>query len=223
MKTLFVDVGMTLLGGPKESPSTFICNLLGIALENKSIISNIVFCKDVASPDELITSLEEELRITITDEKRLAIQNFWDLQVLQCQPLDGTENFCSAIIASKVNYYIVSNLWPPFFNALQTHLNDFIINASGLFLSYKIGSCKPSDIFYSHVYSAVSVPAENIIMFGDSFYNDMEPCIKRGSTGILLSMDDNPRSRPQTELKNLIRVKNHAQCLTVIKKINEGK
>ncbi len=222
MTTLFIDVGMTLLGGPNESPATFICNLLGIPLENKRIVSRIVFCRDVTSSEELVDLLKSELEVNIKDAQSLAIRDFWDSQMKACQPLEGAKAFCDDIIALGIDYYIVSNLWPPFYDALKAHLNAFANNANGLFLSYKIGSCKPSDEFYSYVYSAVSVPAKDILMIGDSMNNDMKPCIERGSTGILLSMNNNPRSCPQTELKRLVRVKSHAECLSVIKAIHKG-
>lgn len=222
---ILLDVGLTLLGGPQLSPSSFICDLLSLPRYAKQAVSDIVFARCFPNADGLVDHLSVVFEMNISDIQRTALVDYWNNQLSACHPLPGAEEFCDEIIRHQFPYCIASNLWKPFHMALTRFLPDIERKSQHLFLSYMLGARKPSREFYDSVYSTISVPRQDVIIVGDSFENDIAPCMARGSTCIMLDQfgtADNSRLKARlAELPdgNLYIAKNHRECLAVLKSI----
>lgn len=183
---LLIDIGLTLLGGPEKSPSTFLVELFSLPSENKSAVADLVFCREHESPGHLMDDLTESLRLKPSREQADRIERYWHSQVQECRPLPGVGEFCDYLITAAIPYAIVSNLWRPFHAALSHYLPAFERNARQAFLSYKLGARKPGKAFYDAVYNGIGESPSDMLMLGDSLHNDIIPCLERGTSAVLL-------------------------------------
>jgi FMN phosphatase YigB (HAD superfamily) len=222
MPILLIDVGLTLLGGPKKSPATFICETFGLPRECKGAVADIVFCQEHGGPGDLLESLSIGLDRQISGGEEATIAEYWERQGIECVPLPGAKAFCEEIIRVGYRYYVVSNLWCPFHGALTKWLPDFELSSEGSFLSYKMGARKPSDRFYSQVFSQVCVAPTDLVMIGDSLDNDIIPCVSRGAKAILMNFSpaktgSNVDGVMASANGKVHMAKSYDECLTVLK------
>jgi FMN phosphatase YigB (HAD superfamily) len=221
---ILIDVGLTLLGGPTRSPATFITELLSLPQSTKPLISDIVFSQEHSTPDDLLDSLSTILKIEFSDAQRSSLIDYWVSQLDECLPLPGAQEFCKAIIENKYPYCIASNLWKPFHMALTRFIPEIEPSAKFLFLSYIMGARKPSDEFYNHVFLAIDAKPQNVVMVGDSFENDIFPCLSRGATCVMLDLADKLTDRSSIMERastypdaQLHIAKTHSECLDLLK------
>jgi FMN phosphatase YigB (HAD superfamily) len=221
---ILIDVGLTLLGGLTRSPATFITELLSLPQSTKPLISDIVFSQEHATPDDLLDNLSHVLKINLPDDQRSGLIGYWTKQLDECLPLPGAQEFCKAIIESKYPYCIASNLWKPFHMALTRFIPEIEPNAKFLFLSYIMGARKPSDKFYNNVFLTIDVHPQNVIMVGDSFENDILPCLARGATCLMLDLATKSAGNSSIMERlstypdaRLHIVRTHSECLDLLK------
>ena len=190
---LLIDIGQTVLGGPTRSPAGFITELLSLPQSAKPLISDLVFSQNHSTAADLIDDLSGALNCGFSDRQRAELTGYWNAQLDECLPLPGAGEFCQAIIDGKYPYALASNLWKPFHMALTRFIPELEANARFLFLSYVIGARKPSDDFYNHVFGTIldgtilERPG-NVVMIGDSFENDILPCLARGAVCVMLDL-----------------------------------
>lgn len=221
MRMILLDIGLTLLGGPLLSPTKFISSVFSLPTESKSVLADVVFCNDYPGPDALLARLTEEFSLNVSAQQRDKLYQYWHDQVRVCTPLEGAPQFCKAIIERGYPYCIASNLWNPFYEAFVRHLPDVAKHAQNMFLSYTIGSRKPTARFYEYIFSAIGMSPEHTIMIGDSLDNDIIPCLNAGTTCIMLAKADTDIAYIEQQLSiyptgQFHIATAHAECLHIL-------
>jgi len=181
---VFLDIGFTLIGGPKLSPPKKIREILGLDHIHLAFLSQIIFSKNHKSIDSLISSIEESIKVDISNYQRDEISEFWNRQFSDVYEIDGASSLVKKLHYYKLNIHIVSNLWYPFYNKYKIIFKDLLKYIKTETLSFKEGIGKPSAEFYDiAIKKAGALPLKSI-MIGDSIYNDIIPCAERGMSCI---------------------------------------
>lgn len=222
---LLIDLGFTILGGPAQSPPAFIREILSLPPGGKDVLADILFCRAHASPQELALALARALGRELSAYETGAIASYWDRQLEECRPLPGAKDFCRRILAAGYPFHIVSNLWRPFHLSLSRHLPKFERGAQSLLLSYQLGARKPHRAFYDLVFKLIPNEAPGgMIMIGDSWDNDIAPCLERGLTAVLLASDRcrdvaavAARAAPNYPPGRLLAATGYDDCLEILR------
>lgn len=223
MKTLLIDLGFTILGGPDKSPASFLGETLSWPPGDKNFLSDLVFCQTHTSAPALADALGRRLNRALSADEIKAVTAYWAGQIDQCLPLPGAADFCRQIMARDYPFHIVSNLWPPFHQALSYHLPEFERAAKGSWLSYKLGVRKPSAAFYDTVLAGIDINPRALIMIGDSWDKDIAPCLEQGLTAVWLASERCPdvleiaaRRAPEYPRGQLMAAGNYHDCLEIL-------
>lgn len=224
MKTLLIDLGFTILGGPDRSPASFLGETLSWPPGDKNFLSDLVFCQTHSSAPALAAALGKRLNRALSEIEIRAVAAYWESQIDQCRPLPGAAAFCRQIIAEKYPFHIVSNLWPPFHQALSHYLPEFESAARGSWLSYQLGARKPTPAFFDKVLAGIDINPSALIMIGDSWDKDIAPCLERGLTAVWLASERCPNvaqlaalRAPQYPEGRLLAADNYHDCLKILR------
>ena len=177
---VFLDIGFTLLGGPKLSPPKKIREILGLDDRHLTILSQIIFSENHESIDSLISSIEESMAVEISKFQRDEISEFWSRQFSDVYEIDGASSLLKKLNYYQLNIHIVSNLWYPFYNKYKIIFRDLLKYIKTETLSFKEGIRKPSAGFYDIAIKKAGALPFKSIMIGDSIGNDIIPCAERG-------------------------------------------
>lgn len=177
---IFLDIGFTILGGPKLSPPKKIAEILQLDASYLEIIRNIIFCENHTSVESLIFSLGSKIQREVNIEEEKKIQSFWQNQKEAAYPLEGAESLLKYLNEAEDRIHIVSNLWYPFYEKFFELVSKLQIRISSETLSFSEGIKKPSPQFYKIALAKAGALPELSIMIGDSIDNDITPCIQLG-------------------------------------------
>jgi FMN phosphatase YigB (HAD superfamily) len=226
---IFLDIGFTLIGGPKLSPAKQVAEILQLGSESLFQVSDIVFCQEHYSPDSLICSLEQTLGIRLAEDQLLDIRSLWKRQYLDAYELKDADRLLRFLMSSPAAMHIVSNIWHPFFMAFETLFPTVMPYFSTITVSYKEGVRKPSRSIFERALARSQASPQDSIMVGDSFTKDIVPCCDLGMTCIWVKSrpghEDEEKNQRSAPLKSraVFEVENLLQALTLIQRmVNNG-
>jgi len=180
MYDIFLDIGFTLVGGPKLSPGKRLVEILELGPESLPVVQDIVFCERHDTLKSLTDSIGERFKLHISPDSLRAIEEVWNRQFSEAYPLDGASEFLSFLMSGPYGVHLVSNIWKPFFSAFSALFPLAEKHCKTITLSFREGVRKPSvDIFKLALKRANAAPAKSI-MVGDSFSKDIVPCCELG-------------------------------------------
>ena len=191
----FLDIGFTLLGGPRLSPPKMIASILELDDARRDELSKLVFTRNHTEPLSLIEDLENFTSAKIDGQRRRRIVDFWDRQYEDVFTLDYALEFVSGLIDSGVNVHIVSNLWFPFYDRFTQIFAESMPYFKSETLSFREGVRKPDPRFYEIALKKSGADPARSFSVGDSLGNDIVPYAVMGMKCVWY------QSRPLTDEK----------------------
>ncbi len=176
----FLDIGFTLLGGPKLSPPKMIASILELDDSRRDELSELVFTRNHTKPLSLIEDLEDFTSAKIDGDRRRRIVDFWDRQYEEVYTLDYALEFVAGLIESGVNVHIVSNLWFPFYDRFAQIFAESMPYFKSETLSFREGVRKPDPRFYEIALKKSGADPARSFSVGDSLGNDIVPYAEMG-------------------------------------------
>ncbi|MDM8548692.1 HAD family hydrolase [Desulfobacterales bacterium HSG2] len=177
---VFLDIGFTLMGGPKDSPPKMIRHVLNLEDDCSEVLYDIVFCENHQTSDSLVNSLEKAFGLRINSDQRREIANFWQMQYVSAYELEGASAFIKNLARSGLGLHIVSNLWLPFYQKFKIVFREIFNMLSSETLSFEEGIRKPSLEIYRRASDRSGALLAESVMVGDSVGNDIIPCAELG-------------------------------------------
>ncbi len=171
----FLDIGFTLLGGPKLSPPKTIAKILNLEKSFLDRLSGIVFAQNHSDPRSLADSLEECVGREIDRGERSRIADFWNGQYDEVYELEWASGFMRGLIDAGIDIHIVSNLWFPFHDGFRQIFASYLPFIKSETLSYKEGVRKPDPEFYRIAFQKSGADPADSFSVGDSLGNDIAP------------------------------------------------
>lgn len=196
---VFFDIGATLIEGPASNPADEIVGSLALPPDARQGIHDLIFRTPVDDIDPLVCKISEEFSVR-RDIVAPVLAGIWDGQVAAPRAIEGGHDAINGLVEAGFDYGYISNIWAPY---LKGFLNLYPEESSRpMFLSYKCGVEKPDTSFYLKALTAIGGRAEDTVMIGDSYENDMAPALEVGMKAIWLL------HRLEKEKADIIRVVN---------------
>ena len=197
---VFFDIGSTLIDGPPLGPARRLSDTLGLGPEAIAELERILFRSPARDPEQLANTITSRLRV---DRERAleACTALWNAQLQEAYVLPGAREAIDALKSAGIPRAYLSNIWPPFYEHFR---QEFAEEAAGQpqFLSFETGLMKPDPAFFQLVLRAVEARAEDAVMVGDTYRNDIRPAIELGMRTVWVL------HRPEKEKADLIAVMN---------------
>jgi len=196
---VFFDIGSTLIDGPPQGPARRLSELLGLGREVIPELERILFRSPASDPDQLANTIVNRLRV---DHKAAldACITLWNAQLDEAYVLPGAREAIASLRAAGIQRAYLSNIWPPFYAHFQEQFAEE--ERQPQFLSFETGLMKPDPAFFQLALRAVEARAEDAIMVGDTYKNDIRPAIELGMRTIWIL------HRPEKEKVDLAAVLN---------------
>jgi HAD superfamily hydrolase (TIGR01509 family) len=197
---VFFDIGSTLIDGPPFGPARRLSEALGLGAAAVGELERILFRSPASDPEELANTIVNRLRV----EKARALEAcavLWKAQLEEAYVLPGARELIAQLKSAGIPRAYLSNIWPPFYEHFQ---QEFAEEAASQpqFLSFKTGLMKPDPAFFQLALRAVEARAEDAVMVGDTYKNDIRPAIELGMRTVWVL------HRPEKEKADLIAVMN---------------
>jgi len=197
---VFFDIGSTLIDGPAFGPARRLSENLGLGPEVVGELERILFRSPARDPEELTNTIVNRLRV---DHNRAleACTTLWNAQLEEAYVLPGARKVIERLKSAGVPRAYLSNIWPPFYEHFKL---EFPEEAAGQpqFLSFETGLMKPDPAFFQLALRALETRAEDAVMVGDTYQNDIRPAIELGMRTVWVL------HRPEKEKADLIAVMN---------------
>ena len=198
--TVFFDIGSTLIDGPPFGPARRLSDALGLGSEAVRELEKILFRSPARDPEELANTVVNRLRVDF-DGAFQACTALWNAQLAEAYVLPGARETIQALRAAGIPRAYLSNIWPPFYEHFRQEFAEEAENQPQ-FLSFQTGLLKPDPAFFQHALRALEVRAQDAVMVGDTYKNDIRPAIELGMRTVWVL------HRPEKEKADLIAVLN---------------
>jgi len=197
---VFFDIGSTLIDGPKFGPARRLADTLGLGPETVGPLEHILFRSPARDPEELANTLVNRLRVDFNQALE-ACTNLWNAQLQEAYVLPGARELIDSLKAAGIPRAYLSNIWPPFYEHFRQEFPEEAADQPQ-FLSFQTGLLKPDPGFFQLALRAVEARAEDAVMVGDTYRNDIRPAIELGMRTVWVL------HRPDKEKADLIAVLN---------------
>jgi len=197
---VFFDIGSTLIDGPPFGPARRLSETLGLGPEAVAEMERLLFRSPARDPEELANTVVNRLRVDF-DRAFEACSALWNAQLQEAYVLPGAREAIAKLKAAGIPRAYLSNIWPPFYEHFK---QEFAEEAGGQpqFLSFQTGLMKPDPAFFQLALRALEARAEDAVMVGDTYRNDIRPAIELGMRTVWVL------HRPEKEKADLIAVMN---------------
>jgi HAD superfamily hydrolase (TIGR01509 family) len=196
---VFFDIGSTLIDGPPFGPARRLSEMLEIGPEAVKELERILFRSPARDPEQLANTIINRLRV---DHKRAleACTTLWNAQLEEAYVLPGARELIEKLKSAGIPRAYLSNIWPPFYEHFR---QEFAAETEQpQFLSFQTGLMKPDPAFFQLALRAVEARAEDAVMVGDTYKNDIRPAIELGMRTVWVL------HRPEKEKADLVAVMN---------------
>ena len=197
---VFFDIGSTLIDGPPFGPARRLSESLGLGPEAVRELERILFRSPARDPEELANTVVNRLRVDF-DRAIEACSDLWNAQLAEAYVLPGAREALQALRSAGIPRAYLSNIWPPFYEHFRQEFAEEAENQPQ-FLSFQTGLMKPDPAFFQHALRTLEIRAEDAVMVGDTYRNDIRPAIELGMRTVWLL------HRPEKEKVDLIAVLN---------------
>lgn len=197
---VFFDIGSTLIDGPPFGPARRLSDMLGLGPEAARQLEPILFRSPASDPEQLANTVVNRLRVDY--QKALeACTTLWNAQLEEAYVLPGARELIEKLKSAGIPRAYLSNIWPPFYEHFQQEFAEEA-GSQPQFLSFQTGLMKPDPAFFQMALRAVEARAEDAVMVGDTYRNDIRPAIELGMRTVWVL------HRPEKEKADLIAVMN---------------
>jgi HAD superfamily hydrolase (TIGR01509 family) len=197
---VFFDIGSTLIEGPPFGPARRLAEMLGLGKEAVKELERILFRSPATDPEQLANTVVNRLRV----DRNTALEActaLWNAQLQEAYVLPGARELIEKLKSAGIPRAYLSNIWPPFYEHFQQEFAEEAENQPQ-FLSFQTGLLKPDPAFFQLALRAVEARAEDAVMVGDTYKNDIRPAIELGMRTVWVL------HRPEKEKADLIDVMN---------------
>jgi HAD superfamily hydrolase (TIGR01509 family) len=196
---VFFDIGSTLIDGPPFGPARRLAEMLGFGPEVAGELERVLFRSPARDPEQLANTIVNRLRVDY-DRALEACTTLWNAQLEEAYVLPGAREVVDKLKSAGIPRAYLSNIWPPFYE----HFKQEFPEEAGQpqFLSFQTGLMKPDPAFFQLALRAVEARAEDAVMVGDTYKNDIRPAIELGMRTVWVL------HRPEKEKADLIDVLN---------------
>jgi HAD superfamily hydrolase (TIGR01509 family) len=197
---VFFDIGSTLIDGPPFGPARRLSDTLGLGPEAVRELERILFRSPARDPEELANTIVNRLRVDY-DRALDACAALWNAQLEEAYVLPGARELIQKLKSAGIPRAYLSNIWPPFYEHFRQEFPQEA-EQQPQFLSFETGLTKPDPAFFQLALRAVEARAEDAVMVGDTYKNDIRPAIELGMRTIWVL------HRPEKEKADLAAVIN---------------
>jgi HAD superfamily hydrolase (TIGR01509 family) len=197
---VFFDIGSTLIDGPPFGPARRLSETLGLGVEAVGELERILFRSPASDPEQLANTMVNRLRVD-RDRALEACTALWNAQLEEAYVLPGARELIGKLKSAGIPRAYLSNIWPPFYEHFKQEFADEAEHQPQ-FLSFQTGMMKPDPAFFQFALRAVEARAEDAVMVGDTYKNDIRPAIELGMRTVWVL------HRPEKEKADLIQVLN---------------
>jgi FMN phosphatase YigB (HAD superfamily) len=197
---VFFDIGSTLIDGPPFGPARRLSEMLGVGPEAVNTLEHLLFRSPARDPEQLANTIVNRLRVD-RDRALEACTTLWNAQLEEAYVLPGAREVIESLRSARIPRAYLSNIWPPFYERFR---QEFPEEAGGQpqFLSFETGLIKPDPAFFQLALRALEARAEDAVMVGDTYKNDIRPAIELGMRTVWVL------HRPEKEKADMIAVLN---------------
>lgn len=193
------DIGSTLIDGPPYGPARRLAEMLGLDKSAATQLEPLLFRTPSESSEHLARHIAEALGVEYAHAAEQCAK-LWNAQLTEAYVLPGALEAVARLRAANIPRAYLSNIWPPFYEHFH---RAFKTEASEpQFLSFQLGLSKPGKDFFHAALQRLNVPANEIVMIGDTYKNDIRPAIELGMKTIWVL------HRPEKETASLVEVLN---------------
>jgi putative hydrolase of the HAD superfamily len=197
---VFFDIGSTLIDGPPFGPARRLSEALGLGTDAVKELERILFRSPASDPEQLANTVVNRLHVDY--EKALgACTTLWNAQLDEAYVLPGARETIAKLKLAGIPRAYLSNIWPPFYEHFRQEFGEEAENQPQ-FLSFQTGLMKPDPAFFQLALRAVEARAEDAVMVGDTYKNDIRPAIELGMRTVWVL------HRPAKEKADLVDVMN---------------
>ncbi|HEY2844765.1 MAG TPA: HAD family hydrolase [Bryobacteraceae bacterium] len=197
---VFFDIGSTLIEGPPFGPARRLSEMLGLGAEAAGQMEEILFRSPAKDAEQLGNTVSSRLRVN----RKQAIEactELWNAQLHEAYVLPGAREVIASLKSAGIPRAYLSNIWPPFYEHFKQEFPEEAENQPR-FLSFETGLLKPDPAFFQLALRAVEARAEDALMVGDTYKNDIRPAIELGMRTVWVL------HRPEKERADLVQVVN---------------
>lgn len=195
--TVFFDIGSTLIEGPPSGPGKRLAAALGV--DDEAAVARLLFQTHLRDPDHAASEFSGAFGV---DRSRACaeIGKLWLAQRDEAYVLPGAVEAVGRLRGKGIRRGYISNIWPPFYERFALSFPEEA--PAPQFLSFRTGRMKPDAAFYRDALEATGEMAEDCVMVGDTYLNDIAPAMQLGMRAIWVL------HRPDKEKRELARVLN---------------
>jgi HAD superfamily hydrolase (TIGR01509 family) len=197
---VFFDIGSTLIDGPPLGPARRLSDTLGLGSQAVAELERILFRSPASNPEELANTIVNRLRVDY-DRALEACTALWNAQLEEAYVLPGARELIAKLRSAGIPRAYLSNIWPPFYEHFRQEFAEET-ERQPQFLSFETGLMKPDPAFFQHALRALELRAEDAVMVGDTYKNDIRPAIELGMRTVWVL------HRPEKEKADLVAVMN---------------
>ena len=197
---VFFDIGSTLIDGPAFGPARRLSETLGLGPQAAPELERLLFRSPARDPEELANTIATRFRIDFKPALE-ACTALWNAQLEEAYVLPGAREMIEKLKSAGIPRAYLSNIWPPFYEHFKQEFAEEA-DTQPQFLSFKTGLMKPDPAFFQLALRAVEARAEDAVMVGDTYKNDIRPAIELGMRTVWVL------HRPEKEKADLIEVIN---------------
>jgi HAD superfamily hydrolase (TIGR01509 family) len=197
---VFFDIGSTLIDGPPFGPARRLSDTLGLGSQVVAELERILFRSPASNPEELANTIVNRLRVDY-DRALEACTALWNAQLEEAYVLPGARELIAKLRSAGIPRAYLSNIWPPFYEHFRQEFAEET-ERQPQFLSFETGLMKPDPAFFQHALRALELRAEDAVMVGDTYKNDIRPAIELGMRTVWVL------HRPEKEKADLVAVMN---------------
>jgi HAD superfamily hydrolase (TIGR01509 family) len=174
---VFFDIGSTLIDGPPLGPARRLSEMLGVGPQAIAELERLLFRSPVRDPEQLAHTVVNRMRVDF-DRALEACTTLWNAQLEEAYVLPGAREMIEKLKSAGIPRAYLSNIWPPFYEHFKQEFPDEA--GQPQFLSFQTGLMKPDPAFFQLALRAVEARAEDAVMVGDTYRNDIRPAIELG-------------------------------------------
>jgi HAD superfamily hydrolase (TIGR01509 family) len=163
-------------------------------------LERLLFRSPARDPEELANTIINRLRVDRTRALE-ACTTLWNAQLEEAFVLPGAREVIEKLKAAGIPRAYLSNIWPPFYDHFRQEFPEEA-ERQPRFLSFETGLLKPDPAFFQLALRGLEIRAEEAVMVGDTYKNDIRPAIELGMRTVWVL------HRPEKEKADLVAVVN---------------